>query len=244
MHALNTCFVGGMSYRKNATTLVIRTPKRYSSARIAREANKRRRYASRIPRSRLSLLPSPQSGPEQKAVGVFGNGVLAPAGAFNTNGINLLPVTLGTGPGAQRIGRKICLKSLLFRYGFQPDEAASTASDMRAVIVYDKQPSNNGAPAATVVFDRNLYYSPMNLNSADRFVTIMDEVCEMATSADLITSGKRYVKLNLETVFGANNGNDQDITTGALWLFVAHNDWATGVGNNVYLDVRTRFTDV
>lgn len=235
-----------MSYRKNATTLVIRNPgfkrKRYSSLNIARNSRRRPMLAI-VPRSQSSLLSQPSTGDEKKAVGVRGAGVLLPTAQFNTNGINLLPITLGNGPGAQRIGRKIRLRSIALRYGFEPDTTAA-CSQMRIVVVYDKQPSNNGPPLATTVFDNNQFYSPLNLNSSERFVCVMDEISECATSQDLIITGKRFVRINLDTIFGANNGLDTDITTGALWAFACHNDWITTAGANTFIDFRTRYTDV
>jgi len=171
--------------------------------------------------------------------------------------------TLGTDM-TQRIGRKICLKTLAIRGNLGISNTLPTpptVSDIgvlwaRLIVLWDTQP-NGANPSATDVLKTASVFSPLNLNNRDRFRVLRDKMYTFdpfaydpagtATTAWNKTNQniKIFVKLpNLETIFNATNGGTvADIASGnliAFWL-------GSGTGNNGPLDFtgsyRVRFED-
>jgi len=178
---------------------------------------------------------------EKKAVNVNST-TSAPLTSSFATAINLLPITLGSSPTANRVGRKIQLRSIGLRYTVSP-VAGSNPSQARFVIVYDKA-TNGSTPIAADVFDINAFNSPLNLNNSERFVVIMDEISDSCQSNSLNMSGSRFRKVRLDTVFGGNAGSVADINSGGLFMFIANNsDPTVGVASNVYSYARVRYTD-
>lgn len=160
--------------------------------------------------------------------------------SFGTAAV-LNSMQLGTANG-QRIGRKIQLRSVQIRYTVTPPGAGGVSQN-RFVIVYDKQ-TNGAAPTASDVFAINAFDSPLNLNNAERFVVIMDEITDSCQSQLINMSGKRYAKIRLDTLYAGNAGTVGDITTGGLFLFCANNsDPIVGVASTSYSYTRVRYTD-
>lgn len=158
---------------------------------------------------------------ERKNCDTNNTGIVCPAGgAFRSTAI-LLNQIARSDSATGRIGRKITMKSIQFR--FTADEpSGSGPSQVRFVVIYDKQ-TNNVTPAVTDVFTIDRFDSPINLNNSERFVVVCDEVSESRQSSSLNISGQRYVKMNLDTVFSGSAGDVTAIHTGAMWLFVAAN---------------------
>lgn len=146
----------------------------------------------------------------------------------------------GTGPN-QRVGRKICIKSVQIRLtisvivtvtGVAP--AVTPAAAMRILLVWDKQV--NGAASVPAVSDlfatAGTTNALLNMDNRDRFAILMDKVVSQANTTSTLgfpsqTTGmiasknvfKKYKKLNHETVFNAGTAGDQsDIVSGGLYL--------------------------
>lgn len=150
-----------------------------------------------------------------------------------------------------RIGRKILLKSLLFRMSILPSSGASatTGDVVRVLIVYDCQ-TNAAAPAVTDIITAASYNNPMNLNNRDRFKIIADKFISMGAStyaAGALTDGsptakqfKIYKKFNMEEIFGNTGATVGSISTGGIFVLTI------SLGNqltNYDFSSRIRFTD-
>lgn len=127
-----------------------------------------------------------------------------------------------------RIGRKILMKSLLVQ-----GSASVATGQLRIVIVYDRQP--NGVIAnATDIFTSNTLMAAQNLDNRDRFITLADifpfdqseNIMNPSNNNDSIVGWKRFIKMNLETIYSGNAGTIGDITTGALLICTSTNGGA------------------
>lgn len=117
------------------------------------------------------------------------------------------------------IGRKILMKSILL-------QAVLTNSNGfgRLLIVYDRQ-TNGAAPAATDVLTSNTMMAAQNLDNRDRFIILADiypwEQSENIANGNINGSPggyKRFIKCNLETIYGSNLGTVADIQSGGLFI--------------------------
>lgn len=158
-----------------------------------------------------------------------------------------------------RIGRKICLKSLQIRGVWQAGAATVNDTAVRMLIVYDKQPNGAAPTFANVISSQNiagtvssLVYDMVNLDNRDRFEIIRDQM-HVIQAGDIssgyfgspsIVNVDHYVKLgSRETVFNAGAaGTVGDIATGSLYvMFIASQ--ANASGANFVGSFRTRFED-
>jgi len=156
----------------------------------------------------------------------------------------------------QRIGRKIQMKSILFRGNVEVDPATTDVahgSFVRFMIVYDKQ-WNSQTVGVTLMSDvlQNITtgtgvatVSPMNLNNRDRFKVIMDKrvTVDMGKQTVKVDFFKKFKK-PLEVTFSGTTNTEGSIATGALWFlwFGSHpagNDDASAAYYN-----RVRFVDI
>lgn len=156
----------------------------------------------------------------------------------------------GMAPGSDassRIGRRVTIKSLLIRYAFMGASTGTWGSPMRILVVYDKQ-SNAAAPAITDILLTDDYSSCNNLSNRDRFVTIFDNItggCGGGGGEPSTASGVLYKRLNFETMFNAGSaGTIADITSGAIYMFVATTNRVTVAGHTQATRIRLRYTDV
>lgn len=118
-----------------------------------------------------------------------------------------------------RIGRKILMKSLLVQ-GYIT--VTGSPAIPRIVIVYDRQ-ANGALPAATDIFTSNTVMAAMNLDNRDRFLVVADifpgDDSENLTGNSAGNFGyKRFIKMNLETIYSGNAGTIADITSGSLLI--------------------------
>ena len=115
-----------------------------------------------------------------------------------------------------RIGRKILMKSILVQGSLTNSNAFG-----RILIVYDRQP-NGALPAATDVLTSNTMMAVQNLDNRDRFIILADifPYAQDESLAGEINGApmcyKRYIKCNLETVYGGNAGTIADINSGSI----------------------------
>lgn len=140
----------------------------------------------------------------------------------------------GLVPGSaadQRIGRKITMKSLYFRYAVTMNPTSTGGSPVRILIVYDKQ-ANATAPAVTDILTSDLFIALNNLSNRDRFVTLCDIMTEpIATGNNYSVAGQVYKKISFETMYNAGTaGTIGDITSGSVYVMAAHNG-AIGTAN-------------
>ncbi|AXF51970.1 MAG: coat protein/nuclear export [Cressdnaviricota sp.] len=130
-----------------------------------------------------------------------------------------------------RIGRKIMIKSILFRTTLVPNTSSNTpAGDTtRHMIIYDNQ-SNGAAPVIADILQNSGINDPMNLNNRDRFRVLFDKYVTMEAAqyaAGTLTAGspgarqvKLYKKCNLDQVFNNTGSTVASIQTGALYYVV------------------------
>lgn len=180
--------------------------------------------------------------------------------------------TVQQGPGiSQRIGNKICLKSLRVRFdlGYVPANNVEITQSARFIVVYDRNP-NGAYPTVNQILAANrqdgttnngTMWSSINCNLLDRFVILLDEF-KILPPVDSVTAINgtwqtgptnqeafkidKYIKLKgLETVF-SNTANPQVIANtqvGALYI-VAWGNVAQAVGTYTWVgETRLRFYD-
>lgn len=188
---------------------------------------------------------NPSKGGELKFIDVDADSNAAfTTGAFST-GVLLNGVATGT-TAITRIGRKITIKSLLIRWSIRLSSGTTGGSPVRILVVYDRQ-SNASAPAITDVLLLDEFHMPNNLSNRDRFITIFDHITDpISVQGEYARSGVLYKSLNLEQMFNAGSaGTVGDISSGAIYVFVAAVPSAIGVANiAVNMQSRIRFTDV
>nr|QKI29017.1 Cap [Kummerowia striata CRESS virus] len=175
----------------------------------------------------------------------------AGSGSFATAGIVVLLNGIAQGTDyTNRIGRKVMLKSWLFRISVVPKNTASApyGDICRIMLLYDCQ-TNAATPAVTDILNSADYNAPMNLNNRDRFKVLADKYVTIASfnyAAGALTTGsptpkqtKIYKKMNYEEIFGGTGSTVGSINTGGLFvLFISL------TGNTTYLyDSRVRFYD-
>jgi len=161
-----------------------------------------------------------------------------------------------------RIGRKICLKSLQIRGYFLATDFSTAQTFARMIVVYDKQ-SNGSAPTfANIIQSQNiagttssLATDMVNLDNRDRFEIIRDKQVALAALQNTATQAfsgaptilyvEDYIKLgNRETVYNAGTaGTVGDITSGALYVFFIASQ-ANAAGVTYTGTFRLRFTDL
>lgn len=194
-------------------------------------------------RTSLTNPPTRRRTPEQKNV----DKLVQASFTFNTTtGIVTLlnGVDDGTIP-TTRIGRRITMSSLTWKFQITMAVTTTGASIIRNLIVYDKQP-NGVAPIVTDILSLNSITGLMNLANSRRFVVLSDKMFNgIGTAGPQSLEDHGFAKINLETEFNDNSTNDvTSINTGAVFL-VQFQDGGLLTAtptNNFYS--RIRFTDV
>jgi len=136
-----------------------------------------------------------------------------------------------------RIGRRICVKSIYIR-GIVGQEAAITTISSpinapgqlaRLIVFVDMQP-NGAVPALTDILFEATACAQLNPNNRDRFKILVDKQWTVGRLTYDTTNGigfadncqwpvKKYKKMNVKTTFnGGNAGTIGDIATGALYM--------------------------
>lgn len=149
-----------------------------------------------------------------------------------------------------RIGRKVTIKSILFRATLLPitSTTAIFGSVSRLMLIYDKQTNGNIA-AVTDILNAATYLQPANLNNRDRFKILMDKF----VTHDAYTNGagtqtvagggtrciKKYIRCNHDVVFGGTGATVGDIQSGSLIFLYIGSTAAYAMDYNI----RTRFID-
>lgn len=221
----------------------------YGSPRARFSAAKRVRQAPAPSRNRIVLKRGNNAySAFQKSSGIERKNIDDSAAKW-TNGattwtINCLnDVAQGTS-ATTRLGRKILMKSVLVQ-----GTLTNTTAQGRILIVYDRQ-TNGAAPAATDVLTSNTIMAVQNLDNRDRFIILADiwpyaqdeTLCgEVSGAGSAGPMGyKRYIKCNLETIYGGNAGSVADINSGGLFMMTNCNGGTVGGETGIQ---RTRFVD-
>lgn len=187
---------------------------------------------------------NPSRGGELKFVDIAATPTITFASGTFSAGTLLNGSVPGSG-ATDRIGRKVVIKSLLYRYAFSLAASSTGGGTLRILIVYDKQ-ANAAAPLITDILLADSFTSPNNLSNRDRFITLFDELTEpLGSGANYQVANVGYKKLNLEQMFNAGTaGTIGDITSGSIYLFVAQSG-AIGTANPTFsIRTRVRYSDV
>jgi len=247
-----------MSFRPSAKKAL----KAYGGSRAGAAADQRA-LLNKVARavSSQGLRPTRLSAVSQQALRVGGWASPSRMGELKFKDVSLLssltvavdtfsaPVLLnGLVPGSTattRIGRKVILKSLLFRYRINTIATTVGGSPVRFLIVYDKQ-ANATAPTILDVLEADDFTSPNNLSNRDRFVTLCDHMTKpISATGDQGIADIVYKPLNLETMFNDGvAGTIGDITTGSVYLFFAQCSGLTTGAPVIEYKTRVRFSDV
>ncbi len=165
----------------------------------------------------------------------------------------LLEIPEGVGE-EQRIGRKIVIKKLVYRYTITlPTKTvvADTNDTVRIMIIQDKQ-ANGAFPAITDVLKTNFYLGLNNLVNTGRFRTLYDNIHSLwahggagngtaDASFQHTVNGQVYLDLNIPIEYD-NSAATGDITTirsnNIFMLFLSQRGFCSVVGR-----CRVRFTD-
>lgn len=225
----------------------LRTSKSTKSPARRKSGRKVQYAAIYVPqRNRFSLTnPAQSSKPESKNNDVQDQvGIVIPINAV----FSILTLLNGIAQGnnaTTRIGRKIMMKSVSCRYSVS--FSGGEFNRVRVLLIYDRQ-TNLALPAITDILNTNTFNGHMNLTYADRFVVVADEYTEQSQlqGANFAAiSGKIYRKLNLDVMYNGNTGVIANVSTGALYLIVAQDNYGAGLGQGLFIhDTRVRYTDV
>lgn len=192
----------------------------------------------------------PSLGTEVKFIDVNGTTQTAPSASSSWSAGMLLNGCVPGSGATDRVGRKIIIKSLLFRYSIQVAAQTGGGGRFRILVVYDKQ-TNATAPAITDILLADDWLSPNNLSNRDRFVTLCDEYTDPSTGT-ATTVGDfndpcgmlKFKRLNLETMFNSGNaGTVADITTGSIYVFFSQPGTMTYTSATLNFRSRVRFLD-
>lgn len=167
--------------------------------------------------------------------------IVAGSGAGVLNLIN--GVAQGT-TALTRLGRRITMRSLYWRWNGHLNATTVGGSGLRMLIVYDKQ-ANVAAPVATDVLTVDAIRSPMNLSNSRRFVTLADYHIDcVGTAGNQAWMRTGYRKLNLNVEFNTGStGTITDITSGSVYSIIYQDgNLATAVTAS-QLYTRIRFSD-
>lgn len=214
-------------------------PKPSNSKYSKKRDYKKKTYKKSMYSKKKNILQQVDTGfgPELKSTDTTNNSTLASgaAGAWST-AVLLNGTSQGVG-NFQRIGRKMIMKSLLVRA-----KMFTAQNPGRLLVVYDKQP-NAVAPAITDIVNADGISSTTNLNQADRFVILADELIDpgnfLGGAGSYCHIPTIYRKFNLETVFGNTGGAIADINSGSVYMF-----WVAGAATDIITySTRIRYID-
>lgn len=149
-----------------------------------------------------------------------------------------------------RIGRKVCWKSVLLQGWIEPQDATVVCTLGRVMVVYDTQP-NGALPAITDVLNAATPSAPMNLNNRDRFKIIMDKrvtggfyntTATQSTADQTIKEVRKYKKINFDTIYDGTTAAIADVQSGSLFLLTIGSQ-AAASGYSLICSIRCRFVD-
>jgi len=196
------------------------------------------------PRSGISLFQSKVNSEEWKNFDTqLAGTALLQSNAWNTPVLlnNIAQTALPNG----RIGRRVLMRSFNYRFTMGEVDGVLTynpGSNVRIVIVYDRQANGAAPPSNSDPFQADTFVSPLSLANSDRYLILSDQVYS-SPDIGICAQGKHGRKMSLETVFNVNGaGTIADIVSGSLWAFIATNNTILGPPTIQFYH-RVRFTD-
>jgi len=216
----------------------------YAFSRKRRKFTGSMKSASQASRA-LRMIKKMQKDEEVKNIDLTGSPVLATAS--DKTWVALARVLLNgvaQGPGStQRIGNKITLKNLLFRFVINGSDVNVNGVLYRVVIFSDRKPAG-AAPAATDVFQTDSFLSPLAKKSVGRFAILHDEV--ITHDINIFKSMRKFyiplTRVQKGDYSRANAGDVSDISKGALYIWVATYN-ANSADETYTYHSRVTFTD-
>lgn len=173
------------------------------------------------------------------------------ASDFDTTGTFTLLNGVATGSDFNnRIGRKVCWKSLLVQGHIINEGDPAVTNLCRFMVIYDSQP-NGSLPALTDVLTAATSTAPLNLNNRDRFKVLLDKryaLGSVSTTATQAVSDRttalihKYKKINMDTIFDGTTAAIGDIQTGSIFALTVGTE-AAGTTYEARVSIRLRFTD-
>ncbi len=174
------------------------------------------------------------------------DGTIASGGTIVQGSCNL--IAQGTGE-SERIGRKVHIVKLMWRYEIQlPDTtvAANTHDDVRLILYVDKQ-CNGAAAAVTDILASDNYQSFYKRSNKDRFVVLHDETTSLRASAGMATNGygevsfsdMLVVKLFIPIEFSGTDGLIGEIKSNNVGVLVCGGSGLAGLNSKMrvlYID--------
>lgn len=189
--------------------------------------------------------PKTLTAPERKYFDL-GSTLTCPIGsAFVVTPAHLSAPASGTGTN-QKIGGKICMKNLKVRANilWPGGQTTNSPSQVRFVIVVDKQANGSVATRSDVFQDGTLFVSPIKIDAAERFIVLADEISDQCTNGQFSVSWECFRKMSIEALYVSAASIP---TTSAILMFVAANsdsaDATTAHFPVVQFWSRLRFTD-
>lgn len=156
----------------------------------------------------------------------------------------------GTGI-SQRIGRKICIKSVQVRGIVRPVDATSSDNTTRIMLIWDKQ-VNGVIATISEILSAATAHSFMNLDNRERFVVLMDKQFAVGRRSDAsgnsgspnVYAVNKYKKMPAGsiTIYDGTGAGIADVNTGALYL-VTIGSQAAAAGSVFSAACRVRYTD-
>lgn len=151
-----------------------------------------------------------------------------------------------------RVGRKIIITSLSWRWQGSLAPTTTGASGLRLLIVRDSQ-SNGVAPTATDVLQVDTIYSMMNLDNSKRFKVLVDHLVPcVGTAGPQSWNEKGFLqfekpaknKAGLEVTFNGNStATITSINTGSIYALFYQNGSLLVASPTSNLYTRLRFVD-
>lgn len=181
---------------------------------------------------------------ELKDLTVKSTALVPAVGSFaSPAGVLLNGCAQGT-TASTRVGRRLLMKSLLFKYQIGLASTTTGGSPIRVLVVYDSQ-TNGAAPGIGDVVLTDELAAPMNLSNSRRFKILIDEVIPcIGTAGPQAAMFTRYVKLAHTVEFNANSaGTVSDIQTGSVYAFVWQNGALATTVAAATMYSRIRFSD-
>lgn len=244
-----------MAYKKGYKKFYSKGKKSYASKSMGQRSGTS--SAPRVKVGRGFYGDSTRSTAEKKFVDTTVTGDCSTTGSVTA--LNL--VDEGTGV-SQRVGRKICMKSVQLRGQIRPEDALTTGANctipthVRVMIIWDKQVNGVIATIAEIL-SAATSQSFMNLNNRERFVVLMDKamlvgpqimdttatqsVAAVGVAGRIINKYKKFPQSTF-TIFDGTGAGIADINTGGLYA-VCIGDRAAGAAAIGNLVARIRYTD-
>ena len=146
---------------------------------------------------------------------------------------------------AGRIGNKVVIKSIHCKFNMTAADAVTAT--VRAMLVYDRQPTGAFPAITDILLDQPLGgangMGGLNIANKSRFSVIRDQYFAIDKAQSLEIPVNWYIKGRWEVEFGANAGSIGDFRTGAIYFICFQAFAAGGNANLTSQNCRCRYFD-